>query len=102
MYLADDRKTTLQRIVSFEHSGAYQLYLRFDDGREQVIDFEPLLEGPIFGELQYPARFREVQLDPDFGALVWPNGADFDPYVLHEWPRAVEQLARRLRQRVVA
>lgn len=97
MYLADDRKTTLQRIVSFEHSGAYQLYLRFDDGREQVIDFEPLLEGPIFGELQYPARFREVQLDPDFGALVWPNGADIDPMVLYDWAAYVDEIVARRR-----
>jgi hypothetical protein len=27
---------------------------------------------------------------------VWPNGADFDPYVLHEWPRVVDQLSQRL------
>jgi hypothetical protein len=95
MYLADDRKTTLQRILSFEHSGAYQLYLRFDDGREQVIDFDPLLEGPIFGELHDPARFREVQLDPDFGALVWPNGTDIDPMVLYDWATYVDEIVAR-------
>lgn len=42
------------------------------------------------------------RLDPEVRTLVWPNGADFDPYVLHAWPRAVEQLAQRLRQPVVA
>ena len=92
MYLADDRETTLHRIVSFEHSGAYQLDLQFDDGREQVIDFEPLLQGPLFGELRDPARFREVQLDPDFGALVWPNGTDIDPMVLYDWAAYVLSL----------
>lgn len=95
MYLADDRETTLHRIVSFEHSGAYQLDLQFDDGREQVIDFEPLLQGPLFGELRDPARFREVQLDPDFGALVWPNGTDIDPMVLYDWATYVDEIVAR-------
>jgi hypothetical protein len=50
---------------------------------------------PIPGMLR--ALWR-VRLDPELRNPVWPNGADFDPYVLHEWPRAVEQLAQRLRQ----
>ena len=44
MYLADDRETTLHRIVSFDHSGVYELRLRFDDGHQQVINFDPLLQ----------------------------------------------------------
>lgn len=34
--------------------------------------------------------------DPELRTLVWPNGADFDPYVLHDWPRLVGGLSRRL------
>lgn len=79
-----DRETPLHRIVSFEHLGIYELRLRFDDGREQVIDLEPFLHGPLFGELRDPARFGQVQLDPNFGALVWPNGADIDPMVFYD------------------
>lgn len=87
----------MHRIVSFEHSGVYELRLWFDDGREQVIDFEPILEGPLFGELRNPTRFREVQLDPDFGALVWPNGADLDPMVLYDWAAYVDEIVARRR-----
>jgi len=31
---------------------------------------------------------------PLFGVTAFE--ADFDPYVLHEWPRVVQQLAQRL------
>lgn len=95
MYLADDRETTLHRIVSFDHSGVYELRLRFDDGHQQVINFDPLLQGPLFGELRDPARFKEVQLDPDFGALVWPNGADIEPMVLYDWAAYVDEIVAR-------
>ena len=85
----------MHRIVSFEHSGVYELRLWFDDGREQVIDFKPMLEGPLFGELRDPARFREVQLDTDFGTLVWPNGADIDPMMLYDWAAYVDEIVAR-------
>jgi hypothetical protein len=27
--------------------------------------------------------------------LVWPNGADFDPATLHDWPMVQEALVQR-------
>jgi hypothetical protein len=42
--------------------------------------------------------FNRVQLDPEVHTLVWPNGADFDPARLHDWPdfeHEMRELARR-------
>jgi hypothetical protein len=42
--------------------------------------------------------FGQVRIDPEIETLVWPNGADFDPATLHDWPvhkRAFAELARR-------
>jgi hypothetical protein len=42
--------------------------------------------------------FNQVRIDPDVETLVWPNGADFDPATLHEWPSQegrFRELARR-------
>jgi len=43
-------------------------------------------------------RRRPGSLDREVHALVWPNGADFDPATLHDWPEheaAMIALARR-------
>lgn len=37
----------------------------------------------VFEPLRDPAFFAQVRVDPEAGTLVWPNGADLDPLVLH-------------------
>jgi hypothetical protein len=69
----------------------------FADTTEQQIDFRPVLHGVMFGPLQDPATFNAVTLDSEVGTLVWPNGADFDPATLHDWPSVSEELAARAR-----
>jgi hypothetical protein len=63
----------------------------FTDGTEQRIDFERVLRGHLFGPLRDHATFDAVRLDAETGTLVWPNGADFDPATLHDWPRVREE-----------
>lgn len=41
------------------------------------------------------ALFRQVAIDPEAPTLVWPNGADFDPKALYDWPKYVEGLKPR-------
>lgn len=76
----------LYRITACEHIAPYSLRLRFDDGLERTINFEPILEGELYGPLRDPAAFAQVTLDPEVHTIVWPCGADFDPATLHDWP----------------
>jgi hypothetical protein len=42
--------------------------------------------------------FNQVRIDPEVHTLVWPNGADFDPATLHDWPEQVEAWRARAKQ----
>ncbi len=95
----------IYHIESFEQKGTYTLSVRFNDGLLRVIDFEPILEGELFGPLSDPSIFARATLDPEVHALVWPSGADFDPAILHDWPEheaAFKAAARRWSKTPVA
>ena len=85
----------IHRVVSFVNEAPYTLRVSFNDGTEQRIDFRPVLEGALFGPLQDLDVFNAVGLDPEAGTLSWPNGADFDPATLHDWPRVCHELIAR-------
>jgi len=85
------------RVRSFEIVSPYTLRLRFDDGTEQTVDFRPVLAGELYGPLRRAELFNQVRIDPEVETLVWPNGADFDPATLHDWPQH-EKAFRELAQ----
>ena len=88
----------IYRVRSFEIVSPHTLRVRFDDETEQVISFAPILKGELYGPLRDLSLFNQVRLDPEVKTLVWPNGADFDPATLHDWPEHVEALIERARQ----
>ncbi len=88
----------LRRIVAFEIISDYTINIAFEDGEERTIDFAPILYGPIFGQLRDRTLFDKVALDTDFGALVWPNGADIEPAVLYDWPNHLERISEQHRK----
>lgn len=80
------------RVESFEVVAPYTLRVVFDDGTEQTINFLPVLAGELYGPLRDPALFGRVSVDSEVHTLVWPNGADFDPATLHDWPEHADAL----------
>ena len=88
---------TLHRVTAFSIVGPYRLRVGFRDGLVREIDFTPVLGGSLFGPLRDEMLFNRVRLDPEVHTLVWPNGADFDPATLHDWPDVLPALAERAR-----
>jgi hypothetical protein len=76
----------IYRIVECEYVKPFSLRLKFEDGLERLINFHKILKGEIYGPLQDPELFSQVMIDPEVHTITWPNGADFDPAVLHDWP----------------
>ena len=88
----------IYRILKVEVVGTFSIRLEFDDKTVQIIDLSSMLEGEIYGPLRDPRLFAEVSIDPEIHTIVWPNGADFDPAILHDWPKhskAMEAMAQR-------
>ena len=83
----------IHRVMSFEIVGPHTISVTFADGVSRVINFLPVLKGELYGPLREAEFFRRVNLDPEVHTLVWPNGADFDPATLHDWPDVVDEFA---------
>jgi hypothetical protein len=77
------RRTRLPHVVSVEVLAPYGLRLAFDDGLVREVDLTDTLWGPVFEPLKDPTVFASVHVDEELGTVVWPNGADLDPLVLH-------------------
>lgn len=88
----------IYRVVSVGKVASFTLRVTFDDGTAQVIDFQPVLKGELYGPLIESSVFDQVRIDHEVHTLVWPNGADFDPAILHNWPEsspALKNLAEK-------
>ena len=88
----------IHRVRRVEVVGPYVLQMTFADGLERTIDLEPILAGEIYGPLRDPGLFRQVRVDPEVHTIVWPNGADFDPATLHDWPEHAAAFAQKARE----
>jgi len=75
----------IYRITDCKLLPPYSLLLKFNDGATRTVDLESVLEGRIYGPLRDITLFSKVELDREVGTVVWPNGADFDPSILHDW-----------------
>lgn len=73
------------RVKYVQHVGDYRLELRFTDGVRKEIDFREQIagRGGVFRPLAEIEFFKQVQLDSEAGTIVWPNGVDLCPDVLH-------------------
>lgn len=48
-----------------------------------VVDLSRFLVGPVFEAIgRDPVLFAKVEVDPEFGSVFWPNGADIAPETL--------------------
>ncbi|MDR2413777.1 MAG: DUF2442 domain-containing protein [Odoribacteraceae bacterium] len=72
---------SLIRVVDVEYIEDYTMRLDFSDGTVKVIDFLPLLKGPMFEPLKDLDNF--IQFGLTSWTLEWYNGADFAPEFLY-------------------
>lgn len=61
----------------------YRLRIEFNDGAQGDVNCTFLLDAGIGIALRDPAYFRQVRVDEELGTVVWPNGLDPAPELLH-------------------
>lgn len=79
----------MNEIKEFEILPNYQIWMKFQDEFEKVVDFKPFLGKGFTAELLNTDKFKEVFVE-EGGGLAWPNGYDFCPNYLHDFVPAVE------------
>ena len=77
--------TEIVHVTEVETLGDHRLRLRFEDGAEGELDFSDRVWRGVSEPLADPAFFARVDVDPELGTIVWPNGADMAPETLHGW-----------------
>ena len=69
-------------VTSVEVLHEHVVRLGFSDGCVGDVDLGPELWGPVFEPVAADYKtFRQVRVD--LGTIVWPNGADLAPELLH-------------------
>ena len=86
-------KIMILRITAVEPLDDQSLRLTFNDGLIRDVDLSQLMHGPLGEPLRDPDYFRQVRIDDEARTIVWPNGLDPDPDVLHGDYEAVGQPA---------
>jgi len=81
-------------VVGVQPLEDYRLLLTFEGGERRELDLSSFVSfDGVFEPLKDPAYFGRVEVNPDVGTIVWPNGADLCPDVLYERSRPVSSTA---------
>src|SRR5258708_8649397 len=74
----------IPHVEAVEVPRPHVMRLTFDDGIVRELEFlAGGNEGTVFAPLDDPEFFAQVLVDPVSRTVVWPNGVDLDPAVLH-------------------
>ncbi len=80
----------------------HQLQVEFNDGAVRVVDCTFLLHGTLGEPLRDLEYFRQVRVDDESRTIVWPNGLDPAPELLHGDYEPLDASARDPRRAAAA
>lgn len=73
--------------------GEHVLRLLFSDGTAGDVDFSAERWTGVLAQLNDPAYFAQVRVDPEAGTITWPDGIDLAPEPLYKQAKAHPLLA---------
>lgn len=78
-------RINMKWIVEAKYIKSYEIWLRFNDGIEGVVDLESMIindHREIFKALKDLEEFEKFKVDAD--TIVWKNGLDLAPEYLYD------------------
>jgi hypothetical protein len=81
--LATEAPSPILEVIEATPTEGHVLRIGFSDGLVGELDCAFLLAGGVGVELHDPAYFRQATVDPELRTVVWPNGFDPAPELLH-------------------
>jgi hypothetical protein len=73
----------MNEVVNLKVLDDFQIWLKFNDGTEKVINFRKFIGNGISKDLLDYENFIKVTIEPG-GGIAWYNGYDFCPNYLKE------------------
>jgi Protein of unknown function (DUF2442) len=83
------------KVTAVKPLDAYMLEIEFNDGVVRTVDCSFLLHGTLGEPLKNLDYFRQVLVDEDARTIVWPNGLDPAPELLHGEEESIGTLGRQ-------
>lgn len=77
------RMRMMLRVTAVEPLGDHRLRVNFNDGVVREVDCSFLIRGTLGEPLRDLDYFRQVRVDDEARTVVWPNGLDPAPELLH-------------------
>lgn len=71
------------RVTDVKPLDDHRLRVSFNDGVVRDVDCSFLFRGTLGEPLRNPEYFKQVRVDEEGGTVVWPNGLDPAPEILH-------------------
>ena len=75
--------TSMLRVTDVQPLDSRRLRLTFSDGLVRDVDCSFLMHGTLGQPLNDPDYVKQARVDEDARTVVWPNGLDPSPEVLH-------------------
>lgn len=85
-------------VVSFEIVSPFTIEVQFEDETCQSINFKAVLGGGMYRPLLDPDFFSKVFISDGIATLTWPNGADYNPDHLYDWPTYKSLYLKRVKE----
>ncbi|MCO6498115.1 MAG: DUF2442 domain-containing protein [Chitinophagaceae bacterium] len=87
------------KVISVSALKDYRIRVKFDDGVEGIYDLSHLSGKGVFKSWDKNDNFSKVEINPESGAITWPEGLDIDSIEVYASIKGIQvnELTQRMK-----